>query len=100
MTMQNLTPAAPPAGNLVENLRYLRGGAAAQARGTRLLARTVVAVDRAGLDGLVDRLDEQPVLALGGGVVAGRDGALEPAEVGLDPRGVAAVLEPLARGAL
>ena len=38
------------------------------------------------------------MLALHGGVVTCGDGALEPAEVRLDLRGVAAILEPLTLG--
>src|ERR1700759_1294306 len=79
-------------------VRLPRG--APHACGPRLLARAVVAVDRAGLDGFVDRLHERTVLGLRGGVVARGTARLEPAEVSLDTRGVAAVLEPLTRGTL
>ena len=48
----------------------LGGGAGAQARGAGLLARAGVAVQRAALDGLVDRADELAVRRVGGGVVA------------------------------
>ena len=57
-------------------------------------------MERAGLDGLVDRLHQRAVLGVGGGVIARRCRSLEPAEVGLDARGVASILEPLTRGAL
>jgi hypothetical protein len=50
------------------------------------------------LDGLVDRADERAVLGLRGLRVARGDRGLEPAEEGLDRRGVAAILEALALG--
>jgi len=53
----------------------------------------------AALDGLVDRLDQLAVLGIRLRIVAGGDRGLEAAEEGLDLRGVAAVLEPLALGA-
>src|SRR5215210_4091131 len=74
----------------------LGGEGAAQARGARLLASAGVLVQRPALDGLVDRADELAVLGVGGRVVAGLDRGLEAAEVGLDRRRVATVLEPLA----
>jgi hypothetical protein len=73
--------------------------AAADAGGPSLLAGAGVAVKRAALDGLVDRRLEPAMLDLGGLGVALGDRALEAAEVGLDRRGVAAVLQPLALGA-
>src|SRR5262249_8646806 len=48
-----------------------------------LLARAGVAMQRAPLDGLVDRRDELAVLGLGGLVVASGDGSFQAAEVGL-----------------
>src|SRR5581483_344112 len=63
-----------------------------------LLASPGVAVKRAALDGLVDRRDELAVGLRGVALVA-LDGGGQAAEVGLDRRGVAAVLEPLALGA-
>ena len=75
-----------------------RGSAAADPRGAGLLAGAGVAVQRAALDGLVDRPHELAVLGVGAFVVARGDRALEAAEVRLDLRGVAAVLEPLALG--
>ena len=74
-------------------------GAAAQAGGAGLLARAVVPVQRAALDGLVDRLHEARGARRRPLVVAVGDGGLEAAEVGLDRGGVAAVLLPLALGA-
>src|SRR3954452_17791353 len=76
-------------------LRRLPG---AQARGPGLLARAVVAVERADLDCLVDGLDQLAVFLGRLRVVAGGDGGLEAAEVGLDRRRVAAGLETLALG--
>jgi hypothetical protein len=61
--------------------------------------RAVVAVNRATLDGLVDRRDEIAVRRVGSCVVAVFDERLEAAEVRLDRRGVLAVLETLALGA-
>src|SRR5690606_2677052 len=64
--------------------------------GTRLLARAGVAVERAALDGLVDRLDQvemgrSSVIS----VATVGNSRLEATEVGLDRRRVAAVLLPL-----
>jgi len=53
-------------------------------------------VNRATLDGLVDRLHEHAVLAIGLGVVGAGDSKLEPPEVGLDPRRVTEILEVFA----
>src|SRR6185437_1119599 len=69
--------------------------AAAQPSCARLLPGAIVAVERPSLDSLVDRLDQHAVLRLGDVVLPLGDGSLEPAEVGLDRGGVAAVLEPL-----
>ncbi len=77
----------------------LGGGAAAQLRRARLLAGAGVLVQRAALDGLVDQPDQLAVLGLGGIVVATLDSSLEAAEVRLDRRRVAPVLEPLTLGA-
>src|ERR687897_1707357 len=77
----------------------LRRVAAQDARGAGLLAGAGVAVQGAALDRLVDGLHERAVLARGGVVVAGGDRRLQTAEVGLDRRGVAPVLEALALGA-
>src|ERR1700759_4185823 len=73
--------------------------AGAGSRGPSLLPGPGVPVQRAPLDRLVNRLDELAVLAIGGGVLAGRDSPPQAGGVGLDPRHVAAVLEPLALGA-
>src|SRR3954465_10117178 len=70
--------------------------AGAQLRGARLLPRARVAMQRAALDGLVDRPHELAVLGVGGLGVASLDRDLQAAEVGLDRRRVAAVLEALA----
>jgi hypothetical protein len=56
-------------------------------------------VQRPALDGLVDQPDQLLVLGLGGLVVAAFDGSLQAAEVRLDRRRVAPVLETLALGA-
>src|SRR5712671_253224 len=72
------------------------GAAGTHARGAGLLACAGVAVQRAALHGLVDRPHERAVLGLGGRVVATGDRGLEAAEVRLDRRRVAAVLEALA----
>jgi hypothetical protein len=69
------------------------------ARRARLLAGARIAVQRASLNRLVDRLDELAVLGIGLRVLARGDGVLEAAEVRLDPRRVATVLEPLTLGA-
>src|SRR5438876_3270178 len=77
----------------------LRGGARADARRARLLVRARVAVQRAALDGLVDRALQAHVLGLGGRLVAARHGVGEGVEVGLDRGGVVAVLRALALAA-
>src|SRR3954451_6376639 len=77
----------------------LRGGAGADLRRAGLLARTGVAVQRAALDGLVDRPHELEMLGVGRVGIAALDGGLQAAEVRLDRRGVAPVLEALALGA-
>ncbi len=56
-------------------------------------------MQRAALDGLVDRAHEATVLGLGGLAVALLGESLQATEVGLDRRGVLAVLETLALGA-
>jgi putative peptidoglycan lipid II flippase len=55
-------------------------------------------MQRAALDRLVDGRDELPEVGVGPLLVALGDGGLEPAEVRLDRRRVAAVLEPLTLG--
>src|SRR3954451_1498407 len=77
----------------------LGAGAGADAGRAALLARTVVAVQRAGLHGLVDERQQLAVIGVGLGVVLGLDGRDQAPEVRLDRRGVAAVLETLALGA-
>ena len=77
----------------------VRLGAAANAGGAGLLARAGVLVQRAALDGLVDRRHERQVLGVGELVVLGGDGGFEAAEVRADRRRVVAVLEALALGA-
>src|SRR5205085_1073049 len=64
----------------------------------RLLTGASIAVQSSPLDGLVDRLHESLVFVVCGGVIPSLDRPLEPAEVGLDPRRVAPVFEPLALG--
>src|SRR5207248_11058217 len=91
-------PPAPIAGHAGRGA-LLAGGAATQARRARLLAGAVVAVDRAPLDRLVDRLHQRAVLDVDRGAVATGDRVLETAEVGLDLGRVAAVLQPLTLGA-
>jgi hypothetical protein len=56
-------------------------------------------VNRAALDGLVDRRDELAVRRVGGGVVTVFDERLEAAEVRLDRRRVLTILDALALGA-
>src|SRR3954454_7364981 len=73
--------------------------AGAQLPGPRLLPRARVAVQRAALDGLVDRAHELAVLGVGGLGVSALDRGLQAAEIRLDRRRVAAVLETLALGA-
>ena len=68
-------------------------------RGAGLLAGAGVAVQRARLDRLVDLRHQRAMLDRDLLRVALADGALEPAEVGLDRGGVVAVLETLALGA-
>src|ERR1700722_8140197 len=75
-------------------------GAAAQASRAGLLAGAGVPMQGTTLDGLVDRLHQSAVFAVGDGFVAARDCRLERTEVGLDRRGVATILEPLSLGAL
>ena len=96
-------PGRPPGGH-AGGARSARGGelggdAAAQLGGAGLLAGAGVLVQRAALDGLVDQPDQLLVLDLGGVVVATLDGSLKAAEVRLDRRRVAPVLESLALGA-
>src|SRR4051794_21829858 len=69
------------------------------AGGAALLAGAVVAVQRAGLDRLVDQRDELAVIGVGLLVLPGFDRAGQATEVRLDRRRVAAVLEALAVGA-
>ena len=69
--------------------------AAEDLRRAGLLPSPGVLVQRAALDGLVDRRDELAVRLSGVALAAG-DGLGQAAEVGLDRGGVAAVLEPLA----
>src|SRR5690348_4875689 len=69
--------------------------ARAQRGRARLLARAVVAVERVALHGAGDARHGLAVLGLGRVGIAGLDRSLEAAEVGLDRRRVAAVLEPL-----
>ena len=76
-----------------------RSAAGEQASGAGLLVGARVAVQRAALDGLVDRALQAHVLGLGGRASPLLHGRFEVAEVGLDRRGVAAVLEALALGA-
>jgi hypothetical protein len=56
-------------------------------------------VERAALHRLVDQLNEAAVLGVGRVGLARGDGGLEAAEVGLDRRGVPAILVPLALSA-
>src|SRR5690242_5791151 len=77
----------------------LRGAAAAQTGRAGLLAGARVTVQGAALDRLVDRAYELAMLGVGGGLIATGDGGLQPAEVGLDLGGVAAVLQALTLGA-
>src|SRR5204862_4230022 len=78
----------------------LGAGFGPQPRRPGLLAGAVVAVQRARLDRLVDRADELGVLGGGALLVALVEGSAKPAEVGPDARDPAAVLVPLALGAL
>src|SRR3954467_14280717 len=101
LAVSSLMRRCSPAGRV--RSRGRRGGsggvvAAQQARGAGLLAGAGVAVQGAALDGLVDGADQRQVLGLCGVGVAGGDRGLEPAEEGLDRRGVAAVLQALAFG--
>src|SRR5262249_19368150 len=73
--------------------------AGADLRGPCLLARAGVPVQRAALDGLVDRGRQLPQLGVGGRVIALGDRGLEAAEVGANRRRVAPVLEALTLGA-
>ena len=81
------------------SLASARGAAGAQPRGAGLLARAGVAVQGAALDRLVDQGDQLAVLGVGRVVVALADRGLQAAEVRLDRRRVAAVLDALALGA-
>ena len=63
------------------------------------LRAPVLLVQRAALDGLVDRADELRCSASAVSASPASTAACEAAEVGLDRRRVAAVLEPLALGA-
>src|SRR4051812_33357733 len=94
-----LSPAAPRR-TRCPSARLARAGARAHLRRPRLLARAGVAMQRAALDGLVDRADELSVLRVGRGGVAARDRGPQAAEVRPDRRRVSAVLEALALGAL
>ena len=83
--------------------RRRRGPGAARrlARARRRAARdflraALLRMKRAVLGRLVDLRDQRPVLGVDRVAVVRLDGALETAEVGLDGRGAAAVLEPLA----
>src|SRR4051794_21361463 len=90
------TPGADPIRPRGALLAGARAGA--DLRGARLLARARVAVQRAALDGLVDRPHELTVLGVGDLGVPALDRGLQAAEVRLDRRRVAAVLEALALG--
>src|SRR5205823_8255205 len=79
--------------------KRLLAPAAPNSRRPRLLAGAGIAVQRAALDGLVDRLHKHPVLVVGRWLIPSLDRPRKPAEVGLDPRRVAPVLEPLALSA-
>src|SRR4029453_16594400 len=72
------------------------GEAAADARGARLLAGTVVAVQRAGLHGLVDPRDEVAMLVIDLRGVALADRGFQAPEPGLHLRSTAPILEALA----
>jgi hypothetical protein len=92
--VRDLPTAARLASARVADLAVgLRGLVAAQqTRRARLLARAAVAVQRAPLDGPVDRAHERAVLRVGGLRIAGGHGGCQAAEVGPDRRGVAPVL--------
>jgi len=69
----------------MEREKLRSDGAAANAVGARLLAGTVVAVQSATLDGLVNRLNKPGVLGVGGCIVACSDSSFQPTEVRFDP---------------
>src|SRR4051795_7908878 len=92
--LQPRPPSWPP------GARGLGRNARTDAAGTRLAAGAGVLMERARLDGAVDARRQRAELLVGTRSVTGVHRVLKAAEPGLHLRHAAAVLEPLAGGAL